>query len=172
MTPETTTTGTTGDNTAQAAVTMQAAIAEALAKAKDEDNRRTLAASIAEVQIRSGVITETDGPKVVETLIPLPAAVLETQLTSMRLMASKLEAANNEHGLGSGSLPTPTMIKVGAGMLPKFQHGLPPENITKAVFQRLGLDWDKVFKYGSLKNVPGCGNWVGTFHKDREILPL
>ena len=182
MTPETSPTGTTGDNTAQAAVqvpNLQAAIAEALKSAKDEENRRTLAASIAEVQIRTGVITEADGPKTVETLFPLPAAVLESQLAGFRLMASKIETANNEHGLQSGSLPT--MVKVGAGMLPKFAHGLPPENIVKAVFQRLTasvggkmeqMSWDHIFKYGNLKNVPGCGMWKGTYHQDREILPL
>ena len=170
MTPETPTTGTTGDNTAQAAVAMQAAIVAELAKAKDMDNRRTLAASIAEVQIRTGVITEADGPKTVETLIPLPAALLESQLAGYRLMASKIETAN-EHGLRSGSLPGP-MVKVGAGMLPKFASGLPPENVVKAVFQRMNLDWDKVFKYGSLKNVPNCGNWAGTWHQGREIIPL
>ena len=170
MTPETPTTGTTGDNTAQAAVAMQAAIVAELAKAKDMDNRRTLAASIAEVQIRTGVITEADGPKTVETLIPLPAALLESQLAGYRLMASKIETAN-EHGLQSGSLPGP-MVKVGAGMLPKFASGLPPENVVKAVFQRMNLDWDKVFKYGSLKNVPNCGNWAGTWHQGREIIPL
>ena len=179
MTPETPATGTTGDNTAQAAVSMQAAIVDALKKVKDEENRRTLAASIAEVQIRTGVITEADGPKTVEALFPMPASVLETQLTSMKLMASKIEASN-EHGLQSGSLPGP-MVKVGAGMLPKFAHGLPPENIIKAVFQRLGaqvnnkfeqMNWDHIFKYGSLKNVPGSAKWAGTYHQDRELLPL
>ena len=179
MTPETPATGTTGDNTAQAAVSMQAAIVDALKKVKDEENRRTLAASIAEVQIRTGIITEADGPKIVETLFPMPASVLETQLNSMKLMASKIEASN-EHGLQSGSLPGP-MVKVGAGMLPKFAHGLPPENIIKAVFQRLGaqvnnkfeqMNWDHIFKYGCLKNVPGSAKWAGTYHQDRELLPL
>ena len=173
--------GTTGDNTSQAAKapTLQAAVAEALAKAKDEDSRRTLAASIAEVQIKTGVITEADGPKTVEALFPLSASVLETHLSSIKVMASKIEAST-EHGLQSGSLPGP-MVKVGAGMLPKFAHGLPPENIIKAVFQRLGaqiegkfkqMDWDTVFKYGSLKNVPGSAKWAGTYHQDRELLPL
>jgi hypothetical protein len=178
MTP---TTGTTGDNTAQASKTptLEVAVAAALAKAKDEDNRRALAASIAEVQIRTGVIAEADGPKTVEALFPLSASVLENQLSGIKIMASKIEAST-EHGLQSGSLPGP-MVKVGAGMLPKFAHGLPPENVIKAVFQRLGaqvegkfvqMNWDHIFKYGSLKNVPGSGKWAGTYHQDREILPL
>jgi RNA polymerase subunit RPABC4/transcription elongation factor Spt4 len=180
MSPQNPATGTTGDNTAQAAATLQAAVADAMAKAKDEDNRRALAASIAEVQLQTGVITEADAPKKIETLKILSASILETQLAEVKLMAAKI-AAGNEQGLTSGSLPGP-MVKVGAGgLLPKFQHGLPPEHIIKAVFQRLGaqvdskfqqMDWDKVFKYGNMKNFPGSANWKGTYHQDRELLPV
>lgn len=177
---------TTGDNTTQASAadTVKAAVDKALAEQRETTARSTLAASIIEVQTRTGVLQADQATKAMPELLKLPASVLETQLTQLKLMAAKIEGPQ-ERGLGSGSLPQPEMIKVGAGSIPKLPHGMPGSEVMKAIFQRFTasvkqpdgttksapMTWDDIVKFGCLKNVGGV-NFSGTYHQERVLLPL
>ena len=177
---------TTGDNTttASAADHVKAAVEKALAEQRETAARETLAASIIEIQTRTGIMQADAAATVVPELLKLPASVLQTQLGQLKLMAAKIEGPR-EHGLGSNSFPEPEMIKIGAASIPKLPHGMPGPETVKAIFQRFTagvkqqdgttkqtpMTWDDVVKFGCLKNVGGV-NFAGTYHQERVLLPL
>ena len=178
-------TGTTGDNTGYASksagknMSIPELVAQELAAAKDLDTRKTLAASIAQVQTDVGILQVADVSKTTEDLVKLPASVLETQLAQLKMMAAKV-FAGTETGLTSQSIAAP-MVKFGAGLLPRMEHGMPPQKMLDAILSRFSatvngnqqkMTMDHILKYGSLQNVRGVPNWKGEWHKGREVLPI
>lgn len=152
---------TVGDNSV-AAASVETEVEKRVAAKLDESKRKDLAASIVQVQLKTGLLQEADVEKRTAALVALPAAALETELSNYCAIADKL-GKPVEQGMHTGQIP------VAAGSAKTGLPNIPmPANIAPFL-QRFrgpdgkGLTVDDLLKYGVV------GSFKGTFHQSRQI---
>jgi hypothetical protein len=152
---------TVGDNSV-AASSVETEVEKRVAAKLDESKRKDLAASIVQVQLKTGLLQEDGVEKRTTALMALPAATLETELSNYCTIADRL-GKPVERGMRSGTIPAAASAS---------KSGLPnipmPANITPFL-QRFrgpdgkGMTVDDLLKYGV------AGTFKGTFHQGRQI---
>lgn len=151
---------TVGDNSVAASL-VDKLVEQKLAARLDQEKRQSLAASIAQVQVKTGVLQPADTEKRIVELIALPAATLETELNNYCMIADKL-GKPVEQGMRSGQIPAAAA---------STNNGLPkipmPANYRAILKQALGIDGRgmtdaDILKYGIARTPAGV--WQGSYH--------
>ena len=151
---------TVGDNSVAASL-VDKLVEQKLAARLDQEKRQSLAASIAQVQVKTGVLQPTDTEKRITELIALPAATLETELNNYCMIADKL-GKPVEQGMRSGQIPAAAAASTNG--LPKIPM---PANYRAILKQALGIDGRgmtdaDILKYGIARTPAGV--WQGSYH--------
>jgi hypothetical protein len=151
---------TVGDNSVAASM-VDKLVEQKLAARLDQEKRQSLAASIAQVQVKTGVLQPADSEKRIADLIALPAATLETELSNYCMIADKL-GKPVEQGMRSGQIPA-AAAATNTG-LPKIPM---PANYRAILKQALGIDGRgmtdaDILKYGIARTPAGV--WQGSYH--------
>ncbi len=165
---------TAGDNSVAAAASalkpddITKIVEQRLAAARDEDNRRTLAASVVATQIRIGTLADADKDKRTTELIAMPAATLTQMFKDYCTIAEKL-GKPVEQGMHTGQIPAPAASS-NTGVFGSFS-GIPmPAGWRNILKSFTGLDGmtpmteADIAKFGLLKMPTGVMR--GTYHQE------